>query len=228
MGIAENLHLIDEEIKKHAALFGHSRKDICLVAVSKLVKDDLVINAMEAGQIDFGENQVQEILRKQDLFTGKRVHMIGRLQSNKVKYLDGSQLIHSVDRLSLVRELEKQGSKKQTIFHALVQVNVAGEMQKGGISPDELTGLLEAVESCQYLKIRGLMNIGPLTDDEEEIRNNFRQMRKLFENTRGIVYNNSKMEILSMGMSDDYKIALEEGSNMVRIGSAIFGKRNYQ
>ena len=193
-----------------------------------MVDDDLVLEAMNEGIHIFGENQVQEIKRKKALFRGSDLHMIGRLQSNKVKDLLDVALIQSVDRLSLIKELERIGKREDHVFKVLIQVNVVGEEQKGGINPTNLEEILKTIEDCHYIQVEGLMNIGPFTENQDELRYNFREMRKLFNTTQKIMYNNTKMKILSMGMSHDYQIALEEGSTMIRIGSAIFGQRSYK
>ncbi len=228
MSVKDNLLEINERIKESAAVFGHQQGEISLVAVSKMVDEKLVKEAMAEGLTTFGENRVQEIKRKRDLFKDCELHMIGRLQSNKVRDLLDVSLIQSIDRKSLLKEMERIGKREDHLFHGLIQVNIVGEEQKGGIHPGNLIEILDYVESLEHVRIEGLMNIGPFTEDEHELRCSFREMRKLFDSAQKIMYNNTKMRILSMGMSHDYQIALEEGSTMVRIGSAIFGKRSYQ
>lgn len=229
MSVKENLENINRQIELSAAKFGHTSDQIRLIGVTKTIDDDKVLEGINAGIKEVGENRVQELVRKKDIFDGATVHMIGRLQTNKVKNLVGySDLIQSVDRKNLIVEMERIGKRENHIFDCLLQINVAEEIQKGGMSEDELSEALEYVEELNFVKVRGLMMIAPFAENPEEIRWTFREMRKLFEKHKDIVYNNSKMEILSMGMSGDFQIALEEGANMVRIGSAIFGKRNYQ
>lgn len=224
----EVLGEINESIAKHARLFGHNPEDVTLVAVTKTVEEERIRQAIAAGVTDIGENRVQELIRKHDAFEGARLHLIGQLQKNKVRTLpEDLLLIHSVDRKSLIDELERIGKRDSRTFNCLLQVNVAGEIQKGGMEPDEVFPTLEYVESLERVRVSGLMQIAPFAEDPEDVRKYFRTMRKLFEKAGEFGYNNSKMLHLSMGMSHDYRIALEEGANMVRIGSAIFGERHY-
>lgn len=230
MSVRNHLEEVKKNIEIHARKFGHSAKDISLVGVTKVIEDELVKEALDAGLKNVGENKVQEITKKMPMFRSYdkvKIHMIGHLQSNKVKNLLDVDLIQSVDRKSLLKEMEKIGKREDHVFQALVQINVAGEGQKGGINPNNLDELLDYIEGLEHVKIHGFMNMAPFTEDEKVLRKNFSTMRKLFEKHDNIVYNNIQMDILSMGMSNDYKIALEEGANMVRIGTSIFGQRNY-
>lgn len=221
--IKERLEEVFTNMKKYG-----KEEHITLVGVTKFVEDQLVKEAKAAGLLHVGENQVQEILRKKELFKDFHVHMIGRLQTNKVRQLtQGVNLIQSLDRMSLLKEMERIGKREDHIFHALIQVNVSAEEQKGGMAPTDISAFLDAVEEMSHVKIKGLMNVAPFAEDPETVRPVFRKMRELFEKYAKIGYNNSEMVYLSMGMSHDYTIALEEGANMIRVGSAIFGKRNY-
>lgn len=224
--IAQNLEQINEKIEQHARIFGHRREEVTLMAVTKTVDEDRIREAIEAGIRVVGENRVQEVLRKESAFSGAELHLIGQLQSNKVRLLPRRvACIQSLDRLSLLRELERIGGREQFTFHTLVEINAGAEEQKGGILPSALEELLDAVEECRFVKVQGLMAVVPQCENIEDTRPYFRKVYNLFEKYKKIVYNNSKFEILSMGMSNDYTVALEEGSTMVRIGSAIFGKR---
>lgn len=226
MTIGDRLDDICDRIDRAARRFGHQRSDIDLIAVSKYVDRPAIEEALAYGIQDFGENQVQEIVRKKAWFAPARLHMIGQLQSNKVRKLPHDlALIQSIDRPSLVRELEKVGAREGVIFHGLIQVNNAGEAQKGGIAPHDLPALLDLIEGMEHLQIEGLMNIAPFFEQAEGVRPYFRDMRKLFEKIKNLGYNRINMKHLSMGMTHDYELALEEGANMVRIGRAIFGER---
>lgn len=226
MTIQENIYFIQEEIEKYAKRFGHRKEDITLLAVSKTISEEKIQEALDAGIQDLGENRVQEILRKEEILRKARLHMIGQLQSNKVRQLAGKvDLIHSLDRPSLLKELEKIGKRENLTFSCLLQINVGMEVQKGGMKVDDIQPFLDKVEDLSYVKIKGLMTVAPFAENPEDIRWVFRDLRKRFEKLTDIGYNNSDMKILSMGMSNDYKIALEEGATMLRIGSAIFGQR---
>lgn len=228
MTIAHNLERIEKRIASSCAVYGHAREDITLVAVTKTVEEDRIREAIRCGVKHVGENRVQEMLSKYDSYEGADVHLIGQLQSNKVRNLPGKvSLIHSVDRLSLLKELERIGKREEFVFQCLIELNIAEEASKAGASIEDLDRLLDYVETCEFVKVRGLMTIAPFVDDPETIRPVFRTMREIFDKLSKVGYNNSKMDFLSMGMSGDYAVALEEGSNMIRIGSAIFGERIY-
>ncbi|MEJ8751281.1 YggS family pyridoxal phosphate-dependent enzyme [Lagierella sp. ICN-221743] len=230
MSIAENLDNIKNNIdiiKKEKGL----DYDITLIAVSKTVDEEKVLEAYEHGQHDFGENKVQELTKKESSLNNLEdinFHMIGYLQSNKVKYLvNTAKLIHSLDRKSLIKEMEKRGKSEDFIFNCLIQVNLAKEESKSGIYLEDLEELLTSIEGSKYIKVKGLMMIAPFYEDAEEVRPLFRQMKELFNELNVRDFKNIEMKYLSMGMSHDYKVAVEEGSNMVRIGTDIFGKRVY-
>lgn len=226
--IRQRLDALEARIVTHAARFGHRRDQITLVGVTKFVDEAPIRTAIAAGLTHIGENQVQEIERKHGWFEGASIHMIGQLQSNKVRKLPKDiALIQSVDRLSLIREIEHRGALQDRTFRGLIQVNIAEEPQKGGVRPDDLQALISSIETLDHLRIEGLMCTAPHCDDPEDARPCFRAMRKLFERLSEIRYNNIKMNILSMGMSHDFGIALEEGATMIRVGSALFGSRHY-
>ncbi|WP_237036266.1 YggS family pyridoxal phosphate-dependent enzyme [Mediannikoviicoccus vaginalis] len=230
MSIAENLDKIRnniDTIKKEKGL----DYDITLIAVSKTVDEEKVLEAYEHGQHDFGENKVQELTKKESSLNNLEdinFHMIGYLQSNKVKYLvNTAKLIHSLDRKSLIKEMEKRGKSEDFIFNCLIQVNLAKEESKSGIYLEDLEELLTLIEGSKYIRVKGLMMIAPFYEDAEDVRPLFRQMKELFDELKVRDFKNIEMKYLSMGMSHDYKVAVEEGSNMVRIGTDIFGKRVY-
>lgn len=208
-------------------------KECTLVAVSKTKPASAILEAYEAGLKDFGENKAQELSEKfEQLPKDIRWHMIGHLQRNKVKYIAPFvHLIHSVDSLRLLKEIDKQGKKVGKVIDCLLQVHIAREETKFGLNEEELITLLGSKEftGMTHVQVRGLMGMATNTEGEERIRNEFQYLRKLFEQIKAAyTLPNAKMEVLSMGMSSDYLIALEEGSTMVRVGSAIFGTRNYQ
>ena len=176
--------------------------------------------AFEAGARDFGENRVQELRgKKPGLSPEIRWHFVGHLQTNKVKFILGEvTLLHSLDRMELAREIEKQAEKRDLAIDALLQVNTTGEPTKSGCAPEEVEETLEKMSGLSRIRIRGLMTIGPLSQDERLIRKSFEVLRKLRDRTT--------LQELSMGMSSDFEIAVEEGSTLVRIGTAVFGERS--
>lgn len=214
-----------DRIAKAAAQSGRTAGEVTLVAVSKTVDVDQVDQAALLGIQDFGENRVPELLRKQQAFPELRWHMIGRLQTNKVKDLIGKTvLIHSLDRWSLARELNRRAQLAQTTVDALVQVNIAGEEQKGGLAPEDVESFLSSLGELPALRIKGLMTMAPEASNAEEVRPVFREMKELKLKLLKRQYDYVDLKYLSMGMSQDFEVAIEEGSNMVRIGSAIFAQ----
>ncbi|WP_426349463.1 YggS family pyridoxal phosphate-dependent enzyme [Alloiococcus sp. CFN-8] len=216
MTINDNINLIKNNI------FG----DVLLVAVSKTQSIPVMQEAYEAGIRDFGENKVQELLDKYESFPDVRWHFIGNLQKNKVKYLvDKVYLIHSLSSVGLLKEIEKQYSKRGSKAKVLIEVNIGREDTKGGVFLEDIPNFIEEVEACEYVKVLGLMAIIP-PGDEVSCTYYFKEMKKLWDSLKGNNYKNITMKYLSMGMSGDYKIALSQGSNIIRIGQGIFGKRN--
>ena len=201
------------------------RVEIC--AVTKNHDADTANLAYEAGIRTIGENRVQELLEKRPLLHPEyRVHLIGRLQTNKVKYIMNQvDMIQSLDRDSLALEISRQAVKAEIVMPVLVQVNIAGEIQKGGISEEELVPFLKRVASLEGISVKGLMAIMPKADNPENIRGYFRQMRTWFDRLRDTPVPGTSMETLSMGMSHDCLVAAEEGATMVRLGTALFGQR---
>lgn len=216
---------IEERLKN---VLSEIPSNVTLVAVSKTRTLEEMEEAYKMGVRDFGENKVQELVEKADKFHDDvRWHLIGHLQRNKVKYIVGRvHLIHSLDSVKLLEEIEKKYSQQNKMANVLVQINIGRDPNKSGILLEDLDELLEACEKCKNVKVRGLMTILPKGDDESN-RKYFSDMKKIYDSLSKKRYNNIKMEYLSMGMTGDYKIALEEGANIVRIGQGIFGERVY-
>jgi pyridoxal phosphate enzyme (YggS family) len=225
--LKENLESVKGRIRDAAIRAGRSPDDVLLVGVTKTVRPDIMRNAYDLGLGDFGENRVQEFIRKADIINREcRWHFIGRLQTNKVKYLDHRvSLIHSLDREELARALQARGERIGKVWDVLVQVNVSGEDTKAGVPPKDLKDFVRAVAKLGNIQIKGLMTIPPYTEDPEEVRWVFRELRKLAVDMQRERIENINMEFLSMGMSNDFEVAIEEGASIVRVGSAIFGER---
>lgn len=222
--ISENILRIKQKIKSASERAGRDPDEVKLLAVSKTYSPLDINEAYESGQKIFGENRVQEALKKIEELNNSDIefHLIGNLQLNKVKYLQNKfSLVHSVDSIELIKEMEKRFYLISHVQDILIQINIAREPQKCGVLMEDFNSLLEYALKSNNVKVRGLMMIPPFTNTPEENRIYFRQMKKIYDK---IFQNHSEM-ILSMGMSDDFEIALEEGANMVRIGTAIFGKR---
>ena len=226
--IEENLLRINEKIEN--ALIRSGRHDkVELIAVTKTIDIDRIKEVLNLGITNIGENKVQELETKIPIL-GDNVnyHMIGYLQTNKVKYIiDKIKLIHSLDRISLAEELQKRAQSHNLNVNTLVQVNVAEEESKFGLKVKDVLPFIEEVLLYKNIKIRGLMTIAPNTEDKELLRDIFRTMSNLKDDINSRNYNNISMDYLSMGMTNDYEIAIEEGANMIRVGTGIFGKRNY-
>lgn len=224
-----NLAEVRRKIRLAAERSGRKAEDILLVAVSKTVSAEAIEAAMEKKVHDFGENRVQELMGKYDIL-GERCnwHLIGRLQTNKVKYIiDKVTMIHSLDRLELAEEIQKRAAMCNRVMNVLVQVNISGEDTKAGIDPKDLSSFLRKMKLMPNIRVKGLMTIAPIADDQEDIRWVFRDLKKISVDIEREKLDNMSMQYLSMGMSQDYEIAIEEGANIVRIGSSIFGKRQY-
>lgn len=202
--------------------------DVTVLAVSKTRSVEEILEAYHAGAREFGENKVQELCEKfEQLPKDIRWHLIGHLQRNKVKYLvDKVHLIHSLDSIKLLEELEKQFSSKDRVANVLIQINIGKETTKTGINVEDIEEIMNACEKCNSVKVRGLMATIPI-GDEKSCRFYFNEMKKIFEGLKMKSFKNINMEVLSIGMTGDYKIAIEEGSTLIRIGEGVFGKRNY-
>ncbi len=229
MPISANLKHIEERIRTAAKRVGRSPDSVKLVAVSKTQPFEAVRDALEAGQQIFGENYVQEFLEKaQQLPESVEWHFIGSLQSNKVKHLAGlTTLIHSVDRLSLAKEIDRQWEKIGKPCNILLQVNISGEETKSGTTSEDLYQLAHEISLLPHVRVRGLMTMPPFFDDPERARPNFRELKRLADVLTSEKIPGITMEELSMGMSGDFEVAIEEGATLVRVGSAIFGERHY-
>lgn len=228
MDIEQNLKNVEQRIAAAAKKSGRSREDIILVAVTKTHPADMMNEAIKAGVTDIGENKPQEVRDKYADVLPVRWHLIGHLQTNKVKYIiDKCCMIHSVDSIKLMDEIEKQAKQHDVSMDILIQVNISGEETKSGITAEELDELLMHAGELERVKVRGLMTIAPKCEHQEDAAVHFRNMKMLFDETAKKVYKNVSMEYLSMGMSGDFEAAIECGSNMVRVGSAIFGARDY-
>lgn len=229
MSIAENLAHIQQRISAAALRAGRDPSEIRLVAVSKTQSAWAVNEAARAGQRLFGENYVQELLAKApEIAEPVEVHFIGSLQSNKVKYLVNLvTMIHSVDRLSLAQEISRQWGKAGKCCDILLEVNIAGESTKGGTTADAVLELIRDVAQLPHLRIRGLMTMPPFFDEPEEARPFFCELRRLAGVIAAADVPGVEMKELSMGMSGDFEAAIEEGATLVRVGTALFGERNY-
>ena len=211
----ENINNILEKISLACQNSNRDKEEIFLLPVSKTVDVDKIQEAIDLGFDTFGENKVQEILKKYEYFDGKvKFHMIGHLQTNKVKsIIDKVELIHSLDRISLLDKLELEAKNKGIIVNCLVEVNIGKEDSKSGIFEEDV--------------LDGLMTVAPYCEDAEDTRIYFKKMKSLFDEISKLKLKNVDMKILSMGMSNDFMVAIEEGSNLIRIGTSIFGARNY-
>ena len=226
--LEDNLNEVREEIAAACRRSGRNPEDVLLVAVSKTKPEEAIKELYDAGQRDFGENYVQELRDKYEhLPKDIRWHMIGHLQRNKVKYIAGFvEMIHSVDSPELARTIEKEAAKHDRVIPVLIEVNVAHEDTKYGVSPEDVPALADVIRTLPHVSLAGLMTSAPYVEDPEEDRPVFRKLRQLsvdmiFEND-----NNDKVDVLSMGMSNDFAVAVEEGSTCVRIGTNIFGARS--
>lgn len=227
--LKENLIQVEEKINAACLRSGRSRNEVTLIAVSKTKPIPMLAEIYEEGVRDFGENKVQEILEKHDVLPNDiKWHMIGHLQRNKVKaVIDKVSLIHSVDSFRLAEVINIQAKKINITVPILVQVNIAGEDTKFGITKEDAIALVEQIAELDNLRIQGLMTIAPLVNDPEDNRQYFRGIRQLSVDIRNKNIDNVCMDILSMGMTGDYEVAIEEGATMVRVGTGIFGARNY-
>ena len=227
--ISKNIDYIKSEIINSCKKVNREN-GINLIAVTKTVDIDAINEAIESGITDVGENKPQELARKYDVIGDKvRWHQIGSLQTNKVKYIiDKVYMIHSIDRLSLCEEIQKRAEKINKTINCLIQVNISEEESKQGISKDEAIDFIKTIsEKYKNIKVKGLMTMAPYTEDESIIRDTFKGLKDLSEEISRENIENVYMDELSMGMSNDFKIAVEEGSTLVRVGTSIFGERKY-
>jgi len=227
--IKENLEKVRENVHRAVERSGRSDSDVLLIAVSKTKPVEDLMEAYDAGVRDFGENKVQELVDKYEVMPkDARFHMIGHLQKNKVKYLIGKTcLIHSVDSFELAKVIQKESEKKNVITDVLLEVNVAREDTKFGVFKEDLINLVKEVSTLKNVRIKGLMTIAPFVENPEDNRQYFNELKRLGIDIESQNIDNVSMGTYSMGMTGDYEVAIEEGATMVRVGTGIFGVRNY-
>ena len=227
--VVENLAEVEKHVCEACERAGRSRDEVTLIAVSKTKPVSMIEELLPGGTRDFGENKVQELMEKYEVLPKEiRWHLIGHLQRNKVKYIvDKAYLIHSVDSLRLAETISEEGVKKGVTVPILIEVNVAGEESKFGVSPEETEELVRAIAKLPAIQVKGLMTIAPYVENPEDNRVHFSKLKQLSVDINNKNFDNVDMSILSMGMTNDYEIAVEEGATMVRVGTAIFGERNY-
>ena len=227
--LQDNLIQVEQNIEEACRRAGRDRSEVTLIAVSKTKPVETLQEAYDLGVRVFGENKVQEMADKYEVLPKDiRWHLIGHLPRNKVKYIiDKAVLIHSVDSLRLAQTIEKEAKKHNLTAHILIEVNVAREESKFGIFPEDLEALVDEIAKLPHIQVDGLMTIAPFVPDPEENRPVFRELRKLSVDISAKKVDNVNMSVLSMGMTNDYQVAIEEGATMVRVGTGIFGARNY-
>ena len=227
--VTDNYRFIRQQVDETAVKCGRSPEDITLIAVSKTKPLEDIEELIQIGVEDFGENKVQELCDKYERVSRPvRFHQIGHLQTNKVKYvIDKAVLIHSVDSMKLAKEIQKEAAKRQLISQILVEVNVAEEDSKFGLRTEEVLPFVQEIAAFPNIHVNGLMTIAPFVENPEENRKYFRILKQLSLDIISKNIDNISMNVLSMGMTNDYKVAIEEGATMVRVGTANFGARNY-
>lgn len=227
--LKEQLNEVEQNIQQACDKVSRSREEVTLIAVSKTKPISVLQEAYNLGVRVFGENKVQELTEKYEALPKDiHWHMIGHLQTNKVKYIVGkTALIHSVDSLHLAKEIEKQATKNNVIVPILIEVNIAEEESKFGIHKEETIALVREIAQMEHVHIRGLMTIAPYVENPEDNRPYFRAIRQLSVDIKQENIDNVNMDVLSMGMTGDYMVAIEEGATIVRVGTGIFGERQY-
>ena len=227
--VVENLAEVEKHICEACARAGRSRDEVTLIAVSKTKPVSMIEELLPGGTRDFGENKVQELVDKYEVLPKDiHWHLIGHLQRNKVKYVvDKACLIHSVDSMRLAETISEEGVKKGVTVPVLIEVNVAGEESKFGVTLEETEGLVREIAKLPSIQIKGLMTIAPYVEDPEENRVHFSRLKQLSVDIKNKNIDNVSVDVLSMGMTGDYQVAIEEGATMVRVGTGIFGERNY-
>ncbi len=224
MSIRQNLEEITQNIERACKKSGRDPKEVTILAVTKTIDAERINEAVSLGLCDIGENRVQELLAKYELVKGNvRWHLIGHLQSNKVKYIaDKVCMIHSVESVSLAKEIERQCAKINKVMDVLVEVNVSGEESKSGITPDEAQGFVREISLFPHIRVKGLMTMAPFGAKNDELRQIFSNLYKISVDISSKKLDNVSMECLSMGMTGDYEVAVEENSTIVRIGTGLF------
>ena len=227
--LKENFEEVEARIEAACRRSGRDRREVTLIAVSKTKPQEMIREIYDLGHRDFGENKVQELTAKYEVLPEDiRWHLIGHLQTNKVKYIvDKVCLIHSVDSLKLAQTISREAVKHGCTVPVLIEVNVAGEESKFGVAPGETEMLIRQIAELPAVSVRGLMTIAPNVSDAEENRPVFRKLKELSVDIGAKNINNVTMSVLSMGMTGDYEVAVEEGATMVRVGTGIFGQRSY-
>lgn len=227
--IKENIELINKKIEAAAVKSGRLKEDITFIVVSKTIDVPRIKEAVEAGENNLGENKVQEIMDKYEAMgEGIKWHLIGHLQTNKVKYIiDKVELIHSVDSIRLAEEISKRAAQHGITAKILLEINIAGEESKFGIRPEDVEEIVQKISKLSNIVIKGLMTVAPFVENAEENRVYFKQMKQLLVDINSKKIDNVYMDVLSMGMTGDYEVAVEEGATMVRVGTGVFGARVY-
>lgn len=225
--IKENLDMVNKKIKIAAEKSARTFEDITLVAVTKTHGMDMIEESIDCGVVNIGENRVQELMTKiEHIPENVNIHMIGQLQSNKVKYIiDRVNLIQSLDRMSLLKKIQSEAEKIDKIQDCLIQINLTDDKNRAGVHFDDLEDFCKEVSNCKNVRVLGLMCVAPLDADKDELIEVFSDMRLAFKGLKCYNISNVCPKILSMGMSSDFELAIEQGANMVRVGSAIFGHR---
>lgn len=227
MGVFENIKTINSRIDELCKKNGRSRNDITLIAVTKTKPVPLLKEAQNAGEINFGENRPQEIVKKFPEFENIKWHLIGQLQKNKVKHIiDKVELIHSVDSISLAIEIDKRAKQINKVQDILIQVNITGEESKSGVYPEDAEELIREISLLENIRVKGLMTISKKEFSFDENKKVFKSLRELSKKIDALNIENISMQELSMGMTHDFEAAIEEGATMIRVGTAIFGARD--
>lgn len=231
MSIKENIEEILKRTAAAAVRSGRNPEDITVIAVSKTVDAERAREAVKGGLINLGENRVQELVSKYDQLSDIDVkwHLIGNLQKNKVKYIiDKATLIHSVENIELANEINKRAQKNNIISNVLIELNIGEEESKFGLNEENTYSFVKVMEQFENIKVLGLMTVAPFSENPEDIRWVFKKMKGIYDKISGMKLKNTEMKYLSMGMTNDFEIAIEEGANIVRIGTAVFGARKYK
>jgi pyridoxal phosphate enzyme (YggS family) len=228
MRISENYKDIKEKIDRAKEKAERNDEEILLVGVSKTQPAEKLIEAFNCGLNVFGENKVQELIQKYPLVEGAKWHFIGHLQKNKVKYIiDKVELIHSLDNNELAEEINKRAGKINRIMPVLIQVNIGREDTKSGVFEEDVLEFSKLLSKYPNILVSGIMAIPPVNENDEDTRNYFKKVYKIYNEVKAYKYDNFDIKYLSMGMTGDFEIAIEEGANIIRVGTGIFGKRNY-
>lgn len=228
--IKANLKKVQSRIETACREAGRDPEEVTLVAISKTKPEEDIIEAFHCGQLHFGENRARELQDKMDHIDEPelRWHMVGPLQTNKIKYMvERVDWIESIPKKKTLREIEKRASRIDRVIDTLIQINISGEEQKSGCEPEDLSKILDYAKGLKHARVRGLMGIATLVEDPEKVRPEFRMLRELLEKHQSYNGDNIQLDHLSMGMTNDLEVAIQEGSTMVRVGRAIFGERNY-